>query len=672
MIWKNLKLSKKFLVGFGVVILMLLVVCGWSILGIGGIVGDAGEVIDGNKLRGELVQKEVDHLNWANSVNALLTDQNVTELSVQTYPQKCAFGTWYYGEGRKHAEELLPILKSPLAALEDPHSKLHTSALAIGENFIQADLALGNFLREKKTDHLAWAHKVKDVFVDTTLQKIDVEMDHTQCGLGQWLYSPEVEELRSADPTFASAVAGLGKPHRELHDGARHIAQLLAENKREEARAFYMSVTKPLAYNTLDKVHRVIAWHDNQTAGMQRANAIYANETKPNLTEVQRLLREVNTTVLENVMTDAQMLSKAAQTRTAVIVISFIAVLLGILFAFIIARGILGPLQKGVLFAQTVADGDLTQRLDVDQQDEIGMLAAALNGMVGKLLMVMQGIGQAAGQVASASEELSASSQNLAQGSTEQTASISEAMANVDMLVESIRDSAKNAVETDGVSSKAALEADRGGQAVIETVDAMKRIASQIGIIDDIADQTNLLALNAAIEAARAGEMGRGFAVVAVEVRKLAERSQASSQEISELADNSVKKAEGAGQLIQNVVPGIKNASELVQQINFQCTEQTESADQLRDAIHQFETVTESNAAVAEESASASEELAAQAQAMQEMVGQFRLTSSASGHLGPAVKNEHAFHEVGYRRAALPVAHIGRHDSLDVTPDNLR
>jgi methyl-accepting chemotaxis protein len=116
--WKNLKLRGKLAVGFGAVLLLLVIVGAWSIMGIGGIVGNAGEVIEGNKLRAEIVQKEVDHLNWANKLNAFLTDKNTTTLNIQTDPTKCSFGKWFYGDERKKAEELVPRLKPLLAEIE--------------------------------------------------------------------------------------------------------------------------------------------------------------------------------------------------------------------------------------------------------------------------------------------------------------------------------------------------------------------------------------------------------------------------------------------------------------------------------------------------------------------------------------------------------------------------
>src|SRR6056297_1321523 len=116
--WKNLKLTAKLLCGFGLVLLALAGLGVWATLGIGNIVDDATEVIDGNKLRGEMVQREVDHLTWAGALSALITDPEVTELTVQTDPHKCGFGQWYYGEGRKNAEHLVPGLKGLLDEIE--------------------------------------------------------------------------------------------------------------------------------------------------------------------------------------------------------------------------------------------------------------------------------------------------------------------------------------------------------------------------------------------------------------------------------------------------------------------------------------------------------------------------------------------------------------------------
>ena len=105
--WEDFGIGKKIGVGFGVVLTILGGVAVWSTVGIGGIVGNASEVIDGNKLKGVMVEKEVDHLNWANEVTALLTDETVGALTVQTDDHKCAFGVWLYGEGRADAEELV-------------------------------------------------------------------------------------------------------------------------------------------------------------------------------------------------------------------------------------------------------------------------------------------------------------------------------------------------------------------------------------------------------------------------------------------------------------------------------------------------------------------------------------------------------------------------------------
>ncbi len=158
--WNKLTIGKKITIGFTVVIILLMVLGTLSFTGVGGIVNNAEEVIAGNKLDGNLAQKEVDHLNWVNKVNALLTDEKVTSLDVQTDDHKCGFGKWLYGEGRNHAENLIPSLAPLLKKIEVPHNRLHKSAIEIDKVFKQPHTNLALMLSNRLTDHVNWAGQV--------------------------------------------------------------------------------------------------------------------------------------------------------------------------------------------------------------------------------------------------------------------------------------------------------------------------------------------------------------------------------------------------------------------------------------------------------------------------------------------------------------------------------
>jgi methyl-accepting chemotaxis protein len=307
-----------------------------------------------------------------------------------------------------------------------------------------------------------------------------------------------------------------------------------------------------------------------------------------------------------------------------------VGVLIGIVIAVFLTKGITGPVQQGVEFARKLAQGDLTAKLDVDQKDEVGILAQALRDMVAKLREIVGEVQSASDNVASGSEELSASAEQLSQGATEQAASVEEVSSSMEEMGSNIRQNADNATQTEKIALKAALDAEAGGKAVVQAVGAMKNIAEKISIVEEIARQTNLLALNAAIEAARAGEHGKGFAVVAAEVRKLAERSGTAAAEISELSSSTVTVADQAGQMLIKLVPDIQRTAELVQEISAASNEQNAGAEQINKALQQLDQVIQQNASASEEMASTSEELSSQAEQLQSSIAFFHLGATTA------------------------------------------
>ena len=266
---------------------------------------------------------------------------------------------------------------------------------------------------------------------------------------------------------------------------------------------------------------------------------------------------------------------------------------------------------------------------------------------------IIAGLTEGSEQVSSAAGQVSSASQSLAEGATEQAAGLEETSSSLEEMASMTKQNAVNAQQANTLAGEARTAADTGSQAMSKMNTAIQEIqkssdetAKIIKVIDEIAFQTNLLALNAAVEAARAGEAGKGFAVVAEEVRNLAMRSAEAAKNTSEMIEESVKNSKNGvdianevGKVLEEIVDGIGKTSDLVGEISAASQEQAQGIEQVNSSVTQMDKVTQQNAANAEESASASEELSAQAETMNNIVAELTVlvrgsSESANGSYG--------------------------------------
>jgi len=469
--------------------------------------------------------------------------------------------------------------------------------------------------------------------------------DYQGCVLGKWFYGSDLSGVSS---DILQLIEEMKPIHQAIHESAQTILDV-NQSDPEEARRIYQEVTQANVVKLVGILDQVAAITEEQVSD---------NESS--------LMSAVSMTELISFLT--------------ILVILVVCVLL----LLYVIGSIIKPLQTVTESSRNLSEGNLDFHIDVNSENEIGVLADSLNtsvqnlklyisditevlddmaaGNLGReshiqyigdfvqiqkaigaisneLSQTMEQIHSSATQVDSGSNQVAVGAQSLAQGATEQASEVD----NLQQMIEQITDQINNNAESAAITTE---EADKVGEKITicnnqmhEMADAMEQISACSGeiskiikTIEDIAFKTNILALNAAVEAARAGSAGKGFAVVADEVRNLAAKSADAAKDTTQLIEKTLQMVENGSNLtnltqesLGSVVEGAELVTDQIKIISDASKEQEVAINRIKDSISQISTVIQSNSATSEESAAASEELAGQAQILKGLIGKFQL-----------------------------------------------
>ncbi len=607
--WKDLRIGKKLGAGFGVVLLLLALIGGYSYYGLTHVGHLANEAEENEHANEFILLKEIDHLKWMAKLSDLFLKEEVTTVMVQTDDHKCGFGKWLYGEDIKnmmaHDKELATLVE----AIKEPHRKLHESAMNIKDTYVAFDATLTTLIAERWIDHLVWIKNLNNAIM--TGKEFKGGLDPTKCAFGKWYHA-----YKATNPTFESLLKEWEQPHERLHKSAQEIVQAMAAGDQELANKVYREETMP-ALSVLDAAYnKTMAWIDATLDKQEAATGIFHTDTFAALGEVQQVLGKILKHFDKKAKNSYEQMHRAMNNTVLYVnIASVIAIMLGIFAALMITRGIVNPITKGVDFATKMSDGDLTQSLILDQKDEVGILAKTLNSMGSNLRQMFKDIAGGVETLSSSSTELSAISQQMSSGA-EQTsgksntvasaaeemsanmttvaAAAEQASTNADVIASSaeemtatINEIAQNTEKARTISGDAVSQTTSVSERVGSLGNAAQEISKVTETITEISEQTNLLALNATIEAARAGEAGKGFAVVANEIKELARQTAEATGEIKSRIDAIQDSTSSAITDIEQIPQVINDVNELVSTIATAVEEQSVTTKEIASNVAQ-------------------------------------------------------------------------------------
>jgi methyl-accepting chemotaxis protein len=607
---KNLKISIKLAIGFGSLIVLFIIVASLSIVGFDKIKKVDHELVKNERNVLFLAEKEIDHLNAMRKITSLFLRDEVTTLEIQTDHTKCGLGKWLYSKETQKMMQEDQKLAQLLKKIQAPHEKFHTSAGKIKEIYVAFDVSLDALLAERWIDHLAWMKDLSNSLLTNTPFKGIV--DPSQCAFGKWYGA-----YKATDPEFETLLKQWDAPHKTLHISAGRIVKEMKQGNLYLAKEIYKKETLPALENLAGCYDRTMGWIDGNIEKQRVVKEIFNTETIPAFDKNHLILADIAHHFEKQAEKSVFDMEKImSQSRILIIILTICSIILGIATAIIITRMITAKLSMGADFADKMAQGDLTQVLEIDQKDEIGILASALNSMSKNLKKMFTDIAAGTQTLTASSTELSAVSEQISTNSMQTAeksnsvaaaaeemstnmnsvaAATEQTSANIQTIVSAAEEMTATINEIAGNTAKGSETTTRAVEKVgevSEKINALGKASTEISkvteTIADISAQTNLLALNATIEAARAGEAGKGFAVVAQEIKTLAQQTAEATSDISEKISGVQTTTTESVKAIDVIVTVINEVDDIVTAVATAIEEQSATTREISNNVTQI------------------------------------------------------------------------------------